>query len=322
MFTGPNRIALHVLRSLTGTIYKNRLSILIYHRVLSETDPMRPGEIDGQDFSWQMELLARFFSVLPLDQALDLMKHNALPPASVCITFDDGYADNVVNALPILQRWNLPATFFVTTGFLDGGRMWNDSVLEALRGMPGDSLDLRTLGLGGYSLQTLEERAEAATLLLKQLKHLPPGQRQEYTDYVASVVGKDLPTDLMMTSEQLKMLKASGMEIGGHTITHPILANLPKHEAYREIREGKARLEAIIGEPIRYFAYPNGKPGSDYLSEHAAIVSGCGFEAALSTRWGVATSTTDIWQLPRFTPWDRTPVRFMARLMGNYRNLV
>jgi peptidoglycan/xylan/chitin deacetylase (PgdA/CDA1 family) len=321
MLTGPDKIALHALRRLAGALHKNRLSILIYHRVLSEADFMRPGEIDGQAFSWHMELLARFCSVLPLDRALDLLKRNALPPAAVCITFDDGYADNAVNALPILQRWNLPATFFVATGFLDGGRMWNDSIIEALRTVPGDWLDLRALGLGGYSLKTPEERAGAAALLLTQLKHLPPGQRQEYTDHIISV-GKSLPTDLMMTSEQLRTLKASGMEIGGHTLTHPILANLPKPEAHREIREGKAGLEAIIGEPIRYFAYPNGKPGSDYLPEHAEIVAECGFEAALSTRWGVAASTADVWQLPRFTPWDRTPMRFMARLMGNCRNPV
>ena len=109
------------------------------------------------------------------------------------------------------------------------------------------------------------------------------------------------------------------MEIGGHTVTHPILARLPSSAARTEIVQGREQLESLLGAPVTLFAYPNGKPGQDYLPEHVAMVRELGFSAAVATAWGAASATTDAWQLPRFTPWDKTPARFMVRLLWNYR---
>jgi peptidoglycan/xylan/chitin deacetylase (PgdA/CDA1 family) len=100
-------------------------------------------------------------------------------------------------------------------------------------------------------------------------------------------------------------------------VTHPILAQLDPELAAREIRDSKRRLEAITGSPVTTFAYPNGKPGRDYLREHVGMVRALGFEAAVSTAWGVAHAASDPHQLPRFTPWDRTPGRFVLRLFQN-----
>lgn len=296
---------------------RRKLAILIYHRVLSEPDFMRPDEIDVYTFAWQMEILARYFNVLPLAEALDRLRRGDLPSRAACITFDDGYADNATVALPILKRWNLPATFFIATGFLDGGRMWNDTVLESVRKLDGERLDLSQIGQGVHAIGTPEEKSRTGYRLLSCLKHLPPCQRAEYVDHIASRVN-GLPDDLMMSSAQVKALHAHGMEIGGHTMSHPILANLSEDEARREIGEGKDKLEAIVKERIRFFAYPNGKPGKDYKPEQVGMVRDLGFQAAVSTTWGVACNRSDIWQLPRFTPWDRSPLPFMARLVTNY----
>ncbi|WP_077730194.1 polysaccharide deacetylase family protein [Methylocaldum sp. RMAD-M] len=296
---------------------KRKLSILIYHRVLSEPDFMRRDEIDAHTFGWQMELLARSFNVLPLTEALDRLRLGDLPPRAVCITFDDGYADNATLALSILQRWNLPATFFIATGFLDGGRMWNDTVLESVRVLDDERLDLSSIGQGVHPIATPEDKARTGHALLNRLKHLPTRQRAEYVDHIASLAG-NLPDNLMMSSSQVKAMHAHGMEIGGHTVNHPILANLSEEEARSEIGEGKAALEAIIQEKIRFFAYPNGKPVKDYKRDQIAIVRDLGFQAAASTTRGVADSRSDIWQLPRFTPWDRSPAKFMARLIANF----
>ena len=296
---------------------KRKLSILIYHRVLSEPDFMRRDEIDAHTFGWQMELLARSFNVLPLAEALDRLRLGDLPPRAVCITFDDGYADNATLALSILKRWNLPATFFIATGFLDGGRMWNDTVLESVRVLDDERLDLSSIGQGVHPIATPEDKARTGHELLNRLKHLPTRQRAEYVDHIASLAG-NLPDNLMMSSSQVKAMHAHGMEIGGHTVNHPILANLSEDEARSEIGEGKAALEAIIQEKIRFFAYPNGKPVKDYKRDQIAIVRDLGFQAAASTTRGVADSKSDIWQLPRFTPWDRSPAKFMARLIANF----
>jgi len=110
------------------------------------------------------------------------------------------------------------------------------------------------------------------------------------------------------------------MEIGAHTVTHPILRNTAPDTARREIVESGRRLAEIVGQPVRLFAYPNGKPGVDYGSEHVQMVRDGGFAAAVSTGWGVATEKSDRFQLPRFTPWDRTPGRFALRLIRNMRN--
>jgi peptidoglycan/xylan/chitin deacetylase (PgdA/CDA1 family) len=294
-----------------------KLAILIYHRVLDAPDFMRPGEVDKRAFSWQMELLATYFNVLPLDEALTRLQQGDLPPRAVTITFDDGYADNLLNALPILQRHRLTATFFIASGYLNGGRMWNDSIIEAIRLMPQARLDLAGIQLGEFDIATPTQKAEAASAIIKKLKHLDYGQRLAYTKIIAQQVS-GLPDDLMLTSEQLIQLHQSGMEIGGHTVTHPILAKLDNEAAYHEIQDNKRSLELILNAPIRYFAYPNGKLGQDYHLEHVKQVKQCGYQAALSTEVAVAGSHDSYWQLPRFMPWDQTPLKFMLRIVRMY----
>jgi len=298
---------------------RGRLSILIYHRVLSELDPMRQGEVDAATFSWHMSLLARYFNVLPLSSAVRLLHEGSLPARAVCVTFDDGYADNLEVALPILQTQGLHATFFIATGYLNGGRMWNDTVIEALRYLPAGILDLSEQNLGIYRLNGQQERADAALQLIQLLKYMPFQQREERVHYLASLVPTPLPDNLMLTAQQVQELHAAGMEIGAHTVNHPILAQLNQAAARREIAGSKQYLEELLGQEVKLFAYPNGKSGQDYLPEHREIVRGLGFVAAVSTNWGGIMMQTDPWQLPRFTPWDTQQDRFMVRLLWNYR---
>lgn len=297
--------------------FSRSLSILIYHRVVREPDPLLPDEVCAADFESQMALLDRWFHVLPLRGAVERLQAAMLPARAACVTFDDGYADNAEVALPILRKLGLPATFFVATDFIDGGRMWNDSVIETVRRAPGSSLGASDLGLGELDLSTLEARRRAIDVLLSALKYLPSEERQERVAALGSVVSEELPTNLMMTREQVRRLHATGMEVGAHTVSHPILAKLDAAQARFEIAEGKRRLEAITGAPVRLFAYPNGKPGRDYLAEHVAMVRRSGFDAAVSSAPGVACPASDTFQLPRFTPWDRSPGKFLLRLLHN-----
>jgi len=298
-----------------------RLSILIYHRVLAQPDPLCPDEVDAATFRWQMALLARHFTVLPLMTALQQLHDNSLPARAVCITFDDGYADNADIALPILQQFALPATFFIATGYLNGGRMWNDTVIESLRRLPAGTLDLTDQGLGVYRLDSPAARARAIGQLLPMLKYRPAGEREAQARRLAARAPAPLPDDLMLTTQKLRTLHQAGMTIGAHTVTHPILAQLDTQEARQEITASKAELETLLQQPVRLFAYPNGKPERDYLPEHAAMAREAGFSAAVATHWGVSARTTDRWQLPRFTPWDATPARFMLRLLANCRQI-
>jgi peptidoglycan/xylan/chitin deacetylase (PgdA/CDA1 family) len=296
-----------------------RLSILLYHRVLRERDPLFPELPDAAAFRDEMAHLAERFNVLPLGEAIDRLQRDALPARAVCVTFDDGYADNCDVALPVLKRLGLPATFFVTAGCLDGGRMWNDTVIESVRRAPGPTLDLAGAGLGTHDVGSIEARREAVGKLLAAIKYLDPIRRLEAAQAVTSAAGAKLPDDLMMRREQVRRLRREGMEIGGHTITHPILARIDATEAEKEIAGGKAELESILGERIELFAYPNGKPVEDYAAEHVSMARRIGFRAAVTTSWGAGRRTSDPFQLPRFTPWDRTPARFAVRLLLNAR---
>ena len=123
----------------------------------------------------------------------------------------------------------------------------------------------------------------------------------------------------MLTSEQLRSLTRSGIAIGAHTVNHPILSSVAKDEAMREIQQSKLALEDILQSEVDLFAYPNGRPGVDYLEEHRDLVSSLGFKAAVSTHRGVGVRTSDPFQLPRFTPWDRGELRYVLRLLLNQR---
>jgi peptidoglycan/xylan/chitin deacetylase (PgdA/CDA1 family) len=295
---------------------RGRLTILIYHRMLPAPDPILD-EIDAATFEGHIALLAGEFNVLPLGEACGRLARGMLPPRAACITFDDGYADNEQIALPILKRFGVPATFFVSTGFSDGGVMFNDSVIETVRRASEGTHDLSSLGLGVYCLSDSSTRRAAVDALLGQVKYFAPEQRQSLVERLAEKMGAPPPKNLMMNPAQIKRLHDSGMEIGAHTVNHPILASLDDRQASAEIVDGKRRLEDIIGDSVSLFAYPNGKPGVDYGPRDVEIVKRVGFTAAVSTIRGVAGRASDPFQLPRFGPWDRNPGRLGARLLLN-----
>ncbi len=291
------------------------LSILIYHRVLARPDPLFPDIPDAARFSRQLGVLKRFFRVLPLLEAARRLRDGSLPARAACITFDDGYADNAQVALPLLLRHGLSACFFVASGYLDGGRMWNDAIIARLRHAPGDELDLSGCGLGRLALGTLAQRRQAIGDVLGALKYLPFAQRQALSAELAR--GAPPAPSPMMTSAELLTLHRAGMEIGAHTVGHPILSTLSNRAAHDEIADGKRALETIIDAPVSLFAYPNGVPQQDFRPAHVDMVRALGFAAAVTTAWGAGRAGSDVFQLPRFTPWDRDRLRFLLRLRRN-----
>jgi peptidoglycan/xylan/chitin deacetylase (PgdA/CDA1 family) len=293
------------------------LLVLIYHRVLPTRDPLLPDEPDAADFSAQMDLIGRNFRLLPLREAVQRLRSGDLPARSVSITFDDGYANNCEVALPILKARGIPATVFVAPGFLSGGRMFNDTVVEAVRRAPAE-LDLTREGFGRHALPDDAARVRAIAAILPVLKYLPQAERLRRAAAVAERVGAGLPDDLMMTEDQVRRLHHEGIEIGAHTMNHPILANADEVTARREIVESKGRLEEMIGAKVSSFAYPNGGPTRDYTTRDVVLAREAGFDVAVSTAWGAATPGRDPHQIPRIAPWDRTALRFGLRLVRAY----
>ena len=300
---------------LTPSQAKARLSILIFHRVLPEPDPIYPDEIHVRRFYEVCGWLKSWFNILPLDAAVAHLKDGTLPARAACITFDDGYADNHDVALPILQSHGLPATFFIATGFLDGGRMWNDTVIESVRNSMATTLDLGELGR--FAVGTPAEKAAAIGAIIGKIKYLPVAERLDAAQRIASAAHVNPPNNLMMTSLQVKAMRQAGMQIGAHTVSHPILARLSNELDRAEIKGSKDFLEHLLGERVGLFAYPNGKPGEDYVPASVDVVRSLGFDAAVSTQWGAFRAGDDPFQIKRFTPWDQTRLRFGARLLIN-----
>lgn len=291
-----------------------RLAILMYHRVLGAPDPLRPSEIDIKQFDRQMRLLKERFNVLPLSEAVEQLEQGRLPQLAVSITFDDGYRDNHNNALPILLKYELPATFFIATGYLDGGCMFNDLFIEAVR-LSERVLDLQAAGLGLHHINSLEDKVATISTVLPKLKYQPFVAREEICDELARKSGVTNVGEIMMSSAQVKELREAGMRVGAHTVKHPILANETLTNAKLDIIKSKQFLEELLGEKIDGFAYPNGKPGEDYRREHVDLLISAGFRYAVSTAWGIADPKSNRYQIPRLLPWDKDIPRFQARII-------
>jgi peptidoglycan/xylan/chitin deacetylase (PgdA/CDA1 family) len=294
------------------------LLVLIYHRVLATPDPLLRTEPSAAEFAAQMDLVKSLCHVLPLSEAVERLLSGTLPPRSLCITFDDGYANNRIVAAPILAQRRLPATVFVATGFIGGGRMWNDTIIESVR-RAGTELDLRRLGLGCYTLSDDVSKCRAIDETLRALRYKGFDERSAAVAAIAERIGHALPDDLMMTEQHIKELASFGIEVGAHTIGHPILAQIDGEKAWHEVAGSKAALEEITGGPVLTFAYPNGRPQRDYDRSHVEIVRRAGFKVAVSTAWGAAGREADRHQIPRSRPWEKSPLRFAARLLVTYR---
>lgn len=311
----PSSLLRGIGRGIASVSKERRVCIITYHRILEKHDPLLETEPDVQTFSWQMKVLSENFNVMPLHDAILAIQAGTLPERAVCITFDDGYRSTHDLALPILQKYNLPATLFVTTAFLGEGNMWNDRIIEAIRRLPSGQLNLQDIGMGRHDVLTLEDRIDLVRLINAESKYLSPRSRQDAILKLESLSGVSNEPGLMLTRDMVRTLSNAGIEIGGHTMTHPILTKLDDDAAQDEIVQNKKVLEDIIGKPLRLFAYPNGKLGKDFDQRHMAMAKRAGYVAAFSTAVGAASKKSDLFRMPRSRPWDATPFLFQARLL-------
>ncbi len=296
--------------------------VLTYHRVLEHPDPLLPSEPDAARFAAQMAVLAAHCSVLPLPEAVRRLRAGTLPPAAACITFDDGYRNNLHVAAPVLQRYGLPATVFVMQHAVEAGIMWNDLVIEAVRRAP-DTVDLSMIGLGSVDLPPPAGRAPIVARVLEAFKYRSLGERwRDAHGLYQQIVAEPAPR-LMLDEHELRSLAEAGIEIGGHTVNHPILANLPEDDARREIADGAEWLTRIAGRRPVSFAYPNGRPGRDFNALHMQIAREAGFELAVSTEWSWATRESDPFALPRVSfcasQAARLPWQVIRSCLASYR---
>ena len=273
--------------------------ILCLHRVLEQPDPLARDTPTALEFREQISWLKKFCTILPLSEGVMRLRAQSLPANALCITFDDGYLDNLTVAGPILQEMETPATLFVTTEPLRAGIMWNDLIIEAIRSSQSNV---------AHALSEIENE-------ITKHKYLHWRDRWEKARaFYASRCPND-PDRLMLKPEQLKAVVDCGFEIGAHTINHPILRTLTDTEAESEIVGSADELESMTGTRPTLFAYPNGRLGDDYDVTHREIVRKSGFQAAVATNWGAAAAGDSLFELPRFLPWERSEFSYGLRLV-------
>ncbi|MEH6648956.1 MAG: polysaccharide deacetylase family protein [Motiliproteus sp.] len=309
---------LHQLLTLLSTpINRNKLSILNYHQVLPQLDPMRPWEPDTNKFDWQMSLLQRYFTPLSINEALDRIEAGTLPPKAVCVTLDDGYLNNLEFGLPILERYQIPATVFVASAFSQGDNMWNDRIIDLIASTASNAIDLNPVGLGNCVPKSTSGRRQLAARVIQQLKYLPINERLEKVDALYAANYNAQETRKMMLPEEISQLSRAGIEIGGHTHNHPILKEMDYQQQLEEVSQNKALLEQWTSRPVTGFAYPNGRLGKDMDEDGLAVVEQLGFRYAVSTDAGYTSKGSNPFALKRFTPWDGVPLKFHTRMVLN-----
>jgi peptidoglycan/xylan/chitin deacetylase (PgdA/CDA1 family) len=177
-------------------------------------------------------------------------------------------------------------------------------------------LDLTELGLDVYPMRGPADRKQTASVLTERCKYLPPHARAALTAKLQALARNDLRQELMLTADMIRTLSNNRVDIGGHTVTHPILTRIDDASARREIADNKQLLETIVGKPVTMFAYPNGKRGTDFDQRHVQMVREAGYHAAFTTATGAATCKDDRFEFPRSRPWDATPLMFAGRLLS------
>jgi glycosyltransferase involved in cell wall biosynthesis/peptidoglycan/xylan/chitin deacetylase (PgdA/CDA1 family) len=296
-----------------------RLSVLLFHKIPTVADPLTTGEMDLAGFERILDFIGKNANVMPLPAATAALQAGKLPKRAMALTFDDGYAEWIDNVSPALRKRNLPGTFFVTTGQLSGSALWHERIVAAVRALPDTGFSLpygfasyNNLSLPGSRLRLVEE-------LQERLKYAPLPDRvgaiEVLEQQARSVIDLPRPFD----TESVRTLHNQGFDIGAHTVHHPILNECTRAQAREEIGASKEELEAIIGGRVHSFAYPNGRPNEDYGPEHVEMVRSLGYTSAVTTSNGVSTRHSDIFQLPRFTPWGLSDERIAFQLARNMR---
>jgi peptidoglycan/xylan/chitin deacetylase (PgdA/CDA1 family) len=309
--------------------------ILLYHRVSEEpVDPWGLG-VTPEHFASQLQTLGRSWRVVPLDELLEAVRARDVPPRSVAITFDDGYADNLERAAPALVEQGVAATLFPSTGFVDSPREpWWDELLGLVLEPPRlpDSLSITTPN-GSRSWRvpppTTHDRpphvsrvrpwnaVEGTRLhayyqVWRELRSLSREDREQALDEIAVWAGAPRtrpPRHRLLTRDELATFRAlPGMAIGCHTVTHPTLPECSPEQRQDEITESRGWLRHELGVEPLDFAYPFG----DFDPDVAGLVERLGFRSGLAVARRPVSDRSSLFALPR-VPVDDRPGRELAR---------
>ena len=245
------------------------LVVLNYHRIGDPTQTaLDPGVFSAtqEQFEAQLRLLKADCDVIRVTDIADVLRSGS-KRRSVILTFDDGYLDNYELAFPVLKQVGLPAVIFLATGFLDERFVaWWDEIAWIVKRTTKPSLIFPlSWGIGiQWPLETDKDRATVIHCLLGVAKSLTPRELRQFLDELAEVAGtgrapRNAETAPWMSWDMVREMHRSGIDFGGHTVTHPVLSKCTLDQQREEIQQSKTRIEAELGIPISAFSYPIGQ---------------------------------------------------------------
>jgi peptidoglycan/xylan/chitin deacetylase (PgdA/CDA1 family) len=266
--------------------------ILMYHRFGERDDTVA---VRASEFEAHLRYLTSHYSIVPFSAVAEsVARGSGVPPGTAAITVDDGYADFFDVAFPIVRRYRVPATVFVVTGFVDGTAwIWTDKLrFVTARARVAERevrVGDRTIRL---RLDGAASRTRAAERVNAVLKTMPDDEKEEALLRIASELEVPIPprpTDEFrpLDWDQVREMAASGVEIGSHTVTHPMLTKVSPDRLRDEVRRSRRRLEAELGRRVDLFCYPNG----DYDAGVKREVGSAGYASAASTDVGLVDGT-------------------------------
>lgn len=296
-------------------VNRRKLLILMYHGVV-EKDIQVWTQVPVEEFDRQMAWLKRAYTVVPLEDAVAMIEgKKPRPDYTAVITFDDGFLNNKTQAYPILKKYNLPATIFLSTSLIDetndfDGLLWPDFITCLIRMTKKKSLDLTEIGLTDYSLETSSERDAAINEIVERFKleHNEEKLRKinfirKQTEYTCLDADSSCFKGLSW-NDVIEMDRDGLVSFGAHTISHPILSRIPDNEIEREIVDSRRIIEEKLGHPVKTFAYPNGNP-EDY-NAFARNVAEKHFNCTLTTTEALNAVGEDVYELRRVGPGNKT----------------
>jgi len=312
-----------ISRWLQARIFGGAL-ILGHHRITEETHGAYEVSVSPKHFEEQMEAVRKYTHPIPLSRLVMYLQEGSLPPRLVAVTFDDGYADNLYQAKPILEKYEVPATIFLCSGYA-GKEFWWDELERLILSSRADPRELQlgkgqfkwnqpTVGPEAGAVTEVTRRREFRQALYRFLLPLDIDERDASMEVIrgwAGVLSNESATHRSMNHEELLQLAEGGLiEIGSHTRNHPMLPQLSVPRQAEEIMWGKQDLEAVIGRPVAGFSYPNGQATRDAKR----IVDELGFVFACTSLQDVVRPGCDIFEMPRFWQRNVDGDRFMRSL--------
>jgi len=319
---------------------ERKAQILMYHRVAKLASDPWGLAVRPKHFAEQMEVLTRSCRVMPLSKLSEEINQGRYPERAIAVTFDDGYADNLIDAYPVLAANDIPATLFTTIGMIGSSHeFWWDQ-LERLIHLPQGSLpNCLNIQIGGRTYVWTDDGRvprlpdsrwrmsnpppTARHRLFQDLWHLlrplPAVLQRQALDDISDWAGLEhthRDSHRIMTAEEVRRIIEDGLvTVGGHTVNHPYLPDHAPSVQRTEIREGRQQLEAMIDRPVTLFAYPYG--GFDVQT--ARIVADEGFLCACSTRPTAVERQPDPFNLPRVQVLDWDGETFSRHLREGFR---